>query len=128
MATPKAHLPYGKLKNLKVIVECQKLITPSHLHPLVMLDLPRNRKENDAEKNSWLVLLPTPISTLFNHLITKDMTFLLLLNKMMIFSSSDKLSCSIKRNKSMRKLEVDSNHSAKLCEESSERKRNKDVE
>ncbi|GKA32215.1 hypothetical protein Tco_0718582 [Tanacetum coccineum] len=71
---------------------------------------------------------PTLTLTLFNHLITKNMTFLLLLNKMIIFSSSDKLPCSIKRNKSMRKLEVDSNHSGRHCEESLERKRNKDVE
>ncbi|GJT83632.1 hypothetical protein Tco_1057974 [Tanacetum coccineum] len=128
MATPKAHLPYGKLENLKVIVECQKLITPSHLHPLVMLDLPRIKKEMMKMKKLHVLVLPPPlpISTLFNHLITKDMTFLLLRNKMMIFSSSVKLSCSINHNKSMRKLEVDSNHSAKLCEESSERKRNKD--
>ncbi|GJX53670.1 hypothetical protein Tco_0282039, partial [Tanacetum coccineum] len=30
-------------------------------------------------------------------------------------------------NKSMKKLEVDSNHSGRHCEETSERKRNKDV-
>nr|GEW42955.1 hypothetical protein [Tanacetum cinerariifolium] len=36
--------------------------------------------------------------------------------------------CSIKRNKSLRKLEVDSNHSARHYEESSKRTRNEDVE
>ncbi|GJS72193.1 putative reverse transcriptase domain-containing protein, partial [Tanacetum coccineum] len=45
---------------------------------------------------------------------------------MIIFSSSDKPNCSIKCNKSMRKLEVDSNHLARHCEESSKRKRNED--
>nr|GEU78084.1 ribosomal protein L7Ae/L30e/S12e/Gadd45 [Tanacetum cinerariifolium] len=64
----------------------------------------------------------------FVHSITKDTAFPLLLNKMMVFSSSDKLSCSINLNKSMKKLEVDSNHSGRHCEESSKRKLNEDVE
>nr|GFA97785.1 hypothetical protein [Tanacetum cinerariifolium] len=36
--------------------------------------------------------------------------------------------CSIKHNKCIRNLEVDSNHLARHYEESSERKRNKDIE
>nr|GEV01802.1 pentatricopeptide repeat-containing protein [Tanacetum cinerariifolium] len=71
---------------------------------------------------------PTTILTPFVHSITKDMIFPLLLNKMMIFSSSEKLSCSINLNKFVEKLKVDSNHSGRHYEESSERKRNEDVE
>ncbi|GKC04980.1 hypothetical protein Tco_0996590 [Tanacetum coccineum] len=83
--------------------------------------------EDDGASRAIPHLLP-PILTPFVYSITKDTAFPLLLNKMMIFSSSDKLSCSINLNKSMKKLEADSNHSERHCEESSERKRNEDVE
>ncbi|GJR58937.1 hypothetical protein Tco_1501099 [Tanacetum coccineum] len=47
---------------------------------------------------------------------------------MMIFYSSDKPNCLIKRKKSIKRLEVDSSHLARHCEESSARKRIEDVE
>ncbi|GKE13619.1 hypothetical protein Tco_1417170, partial [Tanacetum coccineum] len=50
----------------------------------------------------------------------------LLLNKVMIFSSSDKPNCLIKRKRSIKRLEVDSSHSERHCEESLARKRSDD--
>ncbi|GKC13076.1 hypothetical protein Tco_1009858 [Tanacetum coccineum] len=50
------------------------------------------------------------------------------LNKMMIFYSNIKPTCSIKHNKCIRNLEADSRHLARHCEESSERRRSDDVE
>ncbi|GKC58890.1 hypothetical protein Tco_1086488 [Tanacetum coccineum] len=86
--------------------------------------------DDDEDDDDSHVSTPSPTTYLnpFHHSIMKNTTFPLLLNKMMIFSSRDKLPCSIKRNKSMKKLEVDSNHSARHCEEFSKRKRNEDVE
>ncbi|GJT47664.1 hypothetical protein Tco_0973821 [Tanacetum coccineum] len=68
--------------------------------------------EDDGASRSS-TLSPTTYLTLSNHLITNDMTFPLLLNKMMIFSSSVKPTCSIKYNKCIRNLEVDSNNLAR---------------
>ncbi|GJV51114.1 hypothetical protein Tco_1446855 [Tanacetum coccineum] len=116
-------------KNPEVIVE--KPVIPSHQHPpIIIMDLYLT-KEMMMRMIVLLLLvphLPPRILTPLVHLITKDTTFPLLLNKMMIFSSSNKLSCLINLNKSMKKLEVDSNRSGRHCEESSERKRNEDVE
>ncbi|GKA32027.1 hypothetical protein Tco_0718394, partial [Tanacetum coccineum] len=113
----------------KVIVE--KPVISSHQHPpIITMDL-HLTKEMMMRMMVLLVLvlhLLPRILTPFIHSVTKDTTFPLLLNKMMIFSSSDKLSCSINLNKSMKKLEVYLNRSGRHCEESSERKRNKDVE
>ncbi|GJY07637.1 hypothetical protein Tco_0374691 [Tanacetum coccineum] len=80
--------------------------------------------DDDEDDGASRASTPSP----FVYSITKDTTFLLLLNKMMIFSSSHKLSCSINLNKSMKKLEVDSNHLGRHCEESSKRKINENVE
>nr|GEX10851.1 pentatricopeptide repeat-containing protein [Tanacetum cinerariifolium] len=71
---------------------------------------------------------PTTYLNLPNLSITNNTTFPLLLNKMMIFSSSVKPTCSIKHNKCIRNLEVDSNSLARHYEESSGRKRNDDIE
>nr|GFB33474.1 hypothetical protein [Tanacetum cinerariifolium] len=81
-------------------------------------------EDDCASRNST----PSPTTYLnsLQHLITNDTTFPLLLNKM-IFSPSIKPTCSIKHNKCIRNLKVDSNHLARHCEESSGRKRNKDV-
>ncbi|GKB29089.1 hypothetical protein Tco_0868490 [Tanacetum coccineum] len=74
--------------------------------------------------------LPTPLPSLTpsHHSITKNKTFPLPLNKMMISSSSDKPTCPIKHNKFIRNLEVDSNHLERHYEESSKRKGNENVE
>ncbi|GJV32857.1 zf-CCHC domain-containing protein [Tanacetum coccineum] len=113
----------------KVIVKMP--VISSHQHPpIITLDL-HLTKEMMMRMMVLLVLVPhllPHILTPFVHSVTKDTTFPLLLNKMMIFSLSDKLSCSINLNKSMKKLEVYLNRSGRHCEESSERKRNKDVE
>ncbi|GKC39061.1 hypothetical protein Tco_1051445, partial [Tanacetum coccineum] len=79
--------------------------------------------DDDEDDGACRASTPSP-TTYFNSLRLLNYQ----LNKMMIFSSSDKLSCSINLNKSIKKLEVDSNHSGRHCEESSERKRNDNVE
>ncbi|GJV78434.1 hypothetical protein Tco_1171236 [Tanacetum coccineum] len=123
-------LALKKLKNPEVIMECQKPISPFHHHWVIILDpLLIIMKMMKMKVLLVQVLHPfLPTSTPFIHSITKDTTFPPPLNKMMIFSSSDKLPCLIKCSKSMKKLEVDSNHSARHCQEFSERKRNEDVE
>ncbi|GKB35664.1 hypothetical protein Tco_0880606 [Tanacetum coccineum] len=118
-------LALNKLENPEVIVECLKPVTPSHHHPPIIMDLHLTIKMT-MKMMMLLVLVPyllPPISTLFVHSINKDTTFPLPLNKMTILSSSVKLPCSIKRNKSIKKLEVDSNHSGRHYEESLERKK-----
>ncbi|GKE47482.1 hypothetical protein Tco_1478740, partial [Tanacetum coccineum] len=66
-------------------------------------------EDDDASRAS--TPSPTTILTPFHHSITKNTTFPPLLNKMMIFSSSDKPLCSIKCKNCMRKLEEVSSHS-----------------
>ncbi|GJY85723.1 hypothetical protein Tco_0499749 [Tanacetum coccineum] len=123
-------LALKQTQNPKVIMEFLKPVTPSHLHPPIIMDLHLNM---EMTMKMMMLLVPVPhllppILPPFHHSITKNTTFPLPLNKMMIFSLSEKLPCSIKRNKSMKKLEVDSNHSARHYEEFLERKRNEDVE
>nr|GEX67984.1 ribosomal protein L7Ae/L30e/S12e/Gadd45 [Tanacetum cinerariifolium] len=121
-------LALKQTRNPEAIME--KLVTPSHQHPpIITMDL-HLTKEMIMSMMVLLVLVPhllPSILTPFVYSITKDTTFPLLLNKMMIFSLSDKLSCSINLNKSMKKLEVDSNNLGRHCEESLKRKRNEDV-
>ncbi|GJT28281.1 hypothetical protein Tco_0908556 [Tanacetum coccineum] len=90
--------------------------------------------QGDDDRNYGLLVQVTltisyPPILPHRHSITKDYTNLHDSSKQdddLLFE--DKLSCSINLNKSIKKLEVDSNHSGRHCEECSERKRNKDVE
>ncbi|GKA20634.1 hypothetical protein Tco_0700623 [Tanacetum coccineum] len=91
---------------------------------LITMDL-HLTKEMMMRMMVLLVLVPhllPPILTPYRPLNYQRHDIPLLHNKMMIFFSSDKLSCLINLNKSMKKLEVDSNHSGKHCEGSSGRK------
>ncbi|GJX46619.1 hypothetical protein Tco_0271809 [Tanacetum coccineum] len=81
--------------------------------------------DDDEDDGSSRASTPSPTTYLIS---LEPLNYPLLLNKMMIFSSSVKPTCSIKHNKCIRNLEVDSNHLARHCEESSRRKRNEDVE
>ncbi|GJW50334.1 retrovirus-related pol polyprotein from transposon TNT 1-94 [Tanacetum coccineum] len=62
-----------------------------------------------------------------SHASTPSPTTYLNSLSLLNYKKYDILTCSIKLNKSIKKLKVDSNHPARHCEESSERKRNEDV-
>ncbi|GKC53341.1 hypothetical protein Tco_1076086 [Tanacetum coccineum] len=126
-ATPTANLPYGMLL--------------THLYRHVMEHYPylnngiynvidRVMRDDDEDDDASRASTPSPTTYLNSH---RPLNY----QRHNIPTSSeqdddllfeDKLSCSINLNKSIKKLEVDSNHSGRHCEECSERKRNKDVE
>ncbi|GKD53469.1 hypothetical protein Tco_1286856 [Tanacetum coccineum] len=135
--TPNANLPYGMFLThlFRYVMEHYPHLDNGIYNVVdrVMCQLalkqtrkPRNDEEDDDDSRAST---PSPTAYLnsLSPLNYENTIFPLLLNKMMIFSLSDKLPCLIKLNKSMKKLEVDLNHSARHCEESSEIKRNEDV-
>ncbi|GJR14996.1 hypothetical protein Tco_0797648 [Tanacetum coccineum] len=100
-ATPKAHLPYA----------CHSVSSTSAHHNRGSSS---HQGDDDEDDGASRASTPSP-TTYLNSLGPLDyhMTFPLLLNKMMIFSLNVKLTCSIKHNKCIRNLEVDSSHLAR---------------
>nr|GEV47769.1 RNA-directed DNA polymerase, eukaryota, reverse transcriptase zinc-binding domain protein [Tanacetum cinerariifolium] len=116
-ATPKAHLPYAR----------HSVSSTSAHHNRGSLS---RQEDDDEDDGASRASIPYPTTYLISLKppITNNMKFLLLPNKVMISSSRDKPNCLINHKRFIKKLEVDSSHSERHCEESSARKRSEDVE
>ncbi|GKF15153.1 hypothetical protein Tco_0056615 [Tanacetum coccineum] len=115
-ATPNANLPYGMVMHPLALKQIRKpqsdhgmpkarhSVSSTSAHHYGSSSHLGDDDEDDDASHASTSSLTTYLNSL-SPLNYQNITFPLLLNKTMIFSSSDKPICSIKRKKCMRKLE-----------------------